>query len=62
MRNERMESEKLPCIFTPDNEPYRGRNLLFHFDKIIVSIMEQNTLTAKKSHEIELTDRQKMAC
>lgn len=57
-----MGSEKPPCIFTPENEPYRGRKLLFHFDKIIVSIMEHNTFAAKKSHDIELTDCQKMAC
>ena len=57
-----MGSEKPPCIFTPDNEPYRGRKLLFHFDQIIISIMEQNTFAAKKSHDIELTDCQKMAC
>jgi len=35
-----------PIIFTPDNEPYLGRELLFHFDQIISSAMEQNAVTA----------------
>ena len=29
--------EGMPVVFTPDNEPYLGRNLLFHFDRIISS-------------------------
>lgn len=57
-----MKTEMPPVIFTPDNEPYLGRTLLFHFDQIISASMEQSTLTAKKSHNIELTDHQKMAC
>jgi len=57
-----MESEAMPIVFTPDNEPYLGRNLLFHFDQIISSAMEQNALTAPQSHGRELSDHQRMAC
>lgn len=51
-----------PVIFTPDNEPYLGRKLLFHFDQIISSVMEQNAVTAPMSHGRVLSDHQHMAC
>jgi len=49
-------------VFAPDNEPYLGRTLLFHFDQIICSAMEQNASTAPKSHGRALADHQRMAC
>lgn len=52
----------MPVVFTPDNEPYLGRNLLFHFDQSISSAMEQNAATAPQSHDRALTDQQRMAC
>lgn len=54
--------EAMPVVFTPDTEPYLGRNLLFHFDQIICSAMEQNSLTAPTSHGSSLTDCQHAAC
>lgn len=54
--------EAMPAVFTPDNEPYLGRNLLFHFDQIIISAMEQNAVTAPTSFDCVLTDHQRMAC
>lgn len=57
-----MKSGARPVVFTPDNEPYLGRQLLFHFDQLISSTMEQNALTAPTSHGCKLTDRQQMAC
>jgi hypothetical protein len=57
-----MDREAIPVVFTPDNEPYLGRNLLFHFDQIISSAMEQNAVTAPTSHGRQLTDAQRMAC
>ena len=57
-----MDAESMPIVFTPDNEPYLGRNLLFHFDQIISSAMEQNAATAPRSHRQVLTDQQRMAC
>lgn len=57
-----MDPEMRPVVFTPDNEPYLGRTLLFHFDQLISSAMEQNAHTAPTSHGRELTDHQRMAC
>lgn len=57
-----MDLNEMPVVFTPDNEPYLGRNLLFHFDQLISSAMEQNAATAPKSHGRALTDHQQMAC
>jgi len=57
-----MGSEKPQVIFTPDNEPYLGRTLLFHFDQIISATMEQNALIAPRTHSLSLTDHQQMAC
>ena len=57
-----MDPEVIPVIFTPDNEPYLGRELLFHFDQLISSAMEQNAVTAPTSHGRILTDHQRMAC
>ena len=54
--------EASPIIFTPDNEPYLGRELLFHFDQLISSAMEQNADTAPTSHGQALNDHQHMAC
>ncbi len=57
-----MDSKAMPGVFTPDNEPYLGRNLLFHYDQIISSVMEQNSVTAPTTHGRPLTDHQRMAC
>ena len=54
--------DQIPVVFTPDNEPYLGRNLLFHFDQIVGSLMEQNASTAPTSHSRVLSDHQRMAC
>jgi hypothetical protein len=57
-----MTPDTIPVVFTPSNEPYLGRALLFHFDQLICSAMEQNAVTAPKSHRRILTDQQDMAC
>jgi len=57
-----MESKAVPVVFTPSNEPYLGRHLLFCFDQLICSAMEQNAITAPMTHKLILTDHQKMAC
>jgi hypothetical protein len=56
------DGEAIPVVFTPDSEPCLGRNLLFHFDQIISSAMEQNSKTAPTSHGHLLTDQQHAAC
>ena len=57
-----MTSNEMPIVFTPDNEPYLGRKLLFHFDQVINSTMEQNAITALRSQSCVLTNHQRMAC
>jgi len=56
------EKEPYPIIFSPDNEPYLGRKLLFHLDQLISSCMEQNAIVAPRTRGATLTDHQKMAC
>lgn len=51
-----------PSVFTPDNEPYLGRELLLRFDQLISTVLHQNSLTARQTHGLELTDHQRMAC
>jgi len=55
------DNEQPPVIFTPENEPYIGRELLFHFDQIISATLEQNAQFAPSSHVQALSDNQKMA-
>jgi hypothetical protein len=50
-----------PVIFTPDNEPYLGRKLLFHFDQMILALMETNSNVAPRTYSMHLNDYQKMA-
>jgi len=57
-----MEPKAIPVVFTPANEPYLGRQLLFYFDELISSAMKQNAVTAPTSHRRILTDYQDMAC
>lgn len=57
-----MEKPNRPIIFSPDNEPYLGRELLLNFDLLISSSLEQNATIAPKTHHINLSDAQKMAC
>jgi hypothetical protein len=57
-----MEADEMPVVFTPDNEPYLGRELLLGFDLLICSAMEQNSIVAPTSHNRVLSDSQKMAC
>lgn len=57
-----MQSTNGPVVFSPDNEPYLGRELLFHFDQLIYSCLEQNASIAPKTHHITLSDAQRMAC
>ena len=56
------ESKKYLPIFTPDNEPYLGRESVFHFDKVILSCLEANSEIAAYTHKHELNDLQQAAC
>lgn len=53
--------KEIPVVFTPDNEPYLGRSLLFGFDQIIISTLELNSKIAPITHTIALNGHQKMA-
>ncbi len=53
--------ESIPVIFTPDNEPYLGRELLFHLDQIISAALEQSARKAPMTRGHELTELQRMA-
>jgi len=47
-------------IFTPDDEPYLRRELLFHFDQVIIAAMEQNSRTVPLTQG-SLSDLQRAA-
>lgn len=49
-------------IFTPDNEPYLGRETVYAFDNLIIACMESNTTLAPLTHKINKTDLQMAAC
>jgi hypothetical protein len=49
-------------IFTPTNEPYLGRELLFQFDNLISSCLELNTKCAPASHNRPLSRLQRALC
>ena len=48
-------------VFTPDDEPYLGRELLFHFDQTIIAALEQNTRVAPLTRQRPLSDLQQAA-
>ena len=49
-------------IFTPDDEPYLGREAVCVLDRLIVVCLEANSRTAPRTHEIEKNDLQWAAC
>jgi Family of unknown function (DUF5677) len=51
-----------PVIFTPDDEPYLGRELLFAFDNLICSCLELNSKCAPASQGSDLSDFQRALC
>ena len=59
-----MSEDKPRVVFTPEDEPYLGRQSVFHFDQAIMSCLEANGDVARytQEHAHELTDLQKAAC
>jgi hypothetical protein len=49
-------------VFTPDDEPYLGRELLFQFDNLICSCMELNLSCAPSTHGCPLSQLQRALC
>jgi hypothetical protein len=55
------ERQRKGVIFTPDDEPYLGRELLFHFDQVIIAALEQNGRIVPLTRKGSLDDLQKAA-
>ena len=58
-----MSTNKSEPVYLPSNEPYLGREAVFHFDQVIVSCLEANTNIASYTHAHRsiLSDSQKAA-
>ena len=57
------QTQEVPIIFTPDNEPYLGRELLRAFDQLIVCCLEHNQTIARRTRsEANKTVLQEAAC
>lgn len=56
-----MIDKKIKLIYTPEDEPYLGRELLYHFDQMISCCLEKSSVISKLTHKINLTESQKMA-
>lgn len=50
------------AVYTPDNEPYLGRQLLKAFDDLLCAVLDQNLRVAPQTHKIKLSDLQEAAC
>jgi hypothetical protein len=57
-----MSQNPLPAVFTPDNEPYLGRQSVYHFDQVIMSCLEANAKVAAYTRTHDLSELQKAAC
>jgi hypothetical protein len=51
-----------PLVFTPSDEPYLGRELLFSFDNLITACLELNSKCAPASHGRPLSNFQNALC
>jgi len=54
--------QNVKIIFTPDDEPYLGRETVHVFDQLIVACMKANASIAPRTHQIEKNDLQWAAC
>jgi hypothetical protein len=61
---EHQQGDGTPVVFTPDNEPYLGRQALLTFDQEIPFSLWVNSHIAAytRSHRDQLTDLQRAAC
>ncbi len=62
MNSEINKKAKLEPVYLPSNEPYLGRESVFHFDQVIISCLDANADIAAYTHHIELSELQKAAC
>jgi hypothetical protein len=56
------KDQKRKVGFTPDDEPYLGRQALLAFDQLIVACLGSNALVAPRTHKIRKDDLQWAAC
>jgi len=56
------EKRDLRVTFTPEDEPYLGREAVRIFDELIIVCLEVNSQTAPHTHKIEKNDLQWAAC
>ena len=50
------------AVYSPDDEPYLGRETVLAFDKLIIACLETNSEIAPLTHKIDKTDLQWAAC
>jgi hypothetical protein len=63
MNGEWMNRESnLEPVYLPSNEPYLGRESLFHFDQVVISCLKANADIATYTHRAELSELQAAAC
>lgn len=55
-------NQKPETVYLPSNEPYLGRESVFHFDQVMMSCLEANKDIAVYTHLAKLSDLQKAAC
>jgi hypothetical protein len=62
--DEMHDHTKVPSVFTPDNEPYLGREALLTFDRAIPSSLRVSShiATYTRLNREQLTDLQRAAC
>jgi hypothetical protein len=49
-------------VYLPSNEPYLGRESVFHFDQVIIPCLKANADIAAYTHRVELSELQEAAC
>jgi len=55
-------SDKPEAVYLPSNEPYLGRESVYHFDQVILSCLDANKKIASLTHNSNLTELQQAAC
>lgn len=55
MNNKESNSE---AVYLPSNEPYMGRESVFHFDNVIITCLETNANIVAYTHRTELSELQ----
>ena len=54
--------KKSSIVYTPDDEPYLGRNTVLVFDNAIIASLKVNESIAPYTHKIKKSDLQEISC